>query len=67
MVARFRRMLGLFAFFYAVLHLLTYLWLDKFFAWPEIARDIAKRPFITAGMVAFVVARAAGGHVDGRA
>ena len=53
--ARFRRMLGLFAFFYAVLHLLTYLWLDKFFAWPEIGRDIVKRPFITAGMVAFAI------------
>jgi sulfoxide reductase heme-binding subunit YedZ len=53
--ARFRRMLGLFAFFYAVLHLLTYLWLDKFFAWPDIVRDIAKRRFITAGMVAFAI------------
>ncbi len=53
--ARFKRMLGLFAFFYAALHLLTYLWLDKFFAWPEIARDIVKRPFITAGMVGFAI------------
>jgi len=53
--ARFRRMLGLFAFFYAALHVLTYVWLDKFFAWPEIARDIVKRPFITAGVVGFAI------------
>ncbi len=46
---RFRRMLGLFAFFYGVLHLTTYLWLDKFFDWPEILKDVVKRPFITAG------------------
>ena len=52
---RFRRMLGLFAFFYGVLHLTTYLWLDKFFEWPEILKDVAKRPFITAGFLGFVV------------
>jgi len=52
---RFRRMLGLFAFFYASLHLLTYVWLDKFFSWREIARDIPRRPFITMGFLAFVV------------
>ncbi len=46
---RFRRMLGLFAFFYGTLHFVTYLWLDKFFDLAEIAKDIAKRPFITAG------------------
>lgn len=51
----FRRMLGLFAFFYASLHLLTYLWLDKFFAWDEILHDIPKRPFITIGFGAFVI------------
>lgn len=50
---RFRRMLGLFAFFYASLHLLTYVWLDQFFDWGEIGRDIVKRRFITAGMAAF--------------
>jgi len=50
---RFRRMLGLFAFFYASLHLLTYVWLDQFFDWGEIGRDILKRRFITAGMAAF--------------
>jgi methionine sulfoxide reductase heme-binding subunit len=54
-LVRFRRMLGLFAFFYACLHLLTYIWLDKFFEWPEIARDIPKRPFITMGFFAFVI------------
>lgn len=50
---RFRRMLGLFAFFYASLHLLTYLWLDQSFDWGEICRDVVKRRFITAGMAAF--------------
>src|SRR5258707_687615 len=52
---RFRRMLGLFAFFYGVLHLTTYLWLDKFFDWPEILKDVVKRPFITAGFLGFVL------------
>jgi sulfoxide reductase heme-binding subunit YedZ len=52
---RFRRMLGLFAFFYGCLHLTTYLWLDKFFEWNEIVKDVAKRPFITAGFAAFVL------------
>jgi sulfoxide reductase heme-binding subunit YedZ len=52
---RFRRMLGLFAFFYGCLHLTTYLWLDKFFEWSEIVKDIAKRPFITAGFTAWVL------------
>ncbi len=51
---RFRRMLGLFAFFYASLHLLTYLWFDQFFSWRSILADIPKRPFITAGFLAFV-------------
>ena len=48
-LVRFRRMLGLFAFSYACLHFMTYLWLDKFFAWSEITKDVVKRPFITAG------------------
>jgi len=52
---RFRRMLGLFAFFYGILHLTTYVWLDKFFDWPEIAKDIVKRPFITAGFTSWVL------------
>ena len=51
---QFRRMLGLFAFFYAFLHLLTYVVLDRYFDFAGVWEDIAKRPFITAGMVAFV-------------
>ncbi len=54
-VIGFRRMLGLFAFFYGVLHLFTYLWLDKFFAWADILHDIPKRPFITVGVAAFTL------------
>src|ERR1700690_3245202 len=50
-----RRMVGLFAFFYAFLHFLTYIWLDKFFAFHEMLKDIAKRPFITVGFSAFVL------------
>jgi methionine sulfoxide reductase heme-binding subunit len=50
-----RRMVGLFAFFYATLHFLTYIWLDKFFDWHEMVKDIAKRPFITVGFSAFVL------------
>jgi len=52
---RFRRMFGLFAFFYGTLHFLTYLWLDKFFSLPDIAKDVVKRPFITAGFTGFVL------------
>ena len=52
---RFRRMLGLYSFFYVSLHLLTYLWLDKFFDLNEIWIDIVDNPFITAGMVAFTL------------
>jgi sulfoxide reductase heme-binding subunit YedZ len=51
---RFRRMIGLFAFFYASLHFLAYLWLDRLFDFQDLAKDIAKRPFITAGFVAFI-------------
>lgn len=54
-VIRHRRMLGLFAFFYGFLHFLTYAWLDQFFSIPDIVQDIYKRPFITAGVSAFVV------------
>ena len=54
-VIRYRRMLGLFAFFYGTLHLLTYVVFDHFFAWEAIVADIVKRPFITAGMAAFVL------------
>lgn len=52
---RYRRMLGLFAFFYACLHFVTYLWLDQFFDPVAIARDIVKRPFITVGFSAFTL------------
>ena len=52
---RFRRMLGLFAFFYGTLHLMTYVWLDKFFDVPEMLHDIVKRRFITVGMTAFAL------------
>jgi sulfoxide reductase heme-binding subunit YedZ len=52
---RFRRMLGLYAFFYGCLHLTTYLWLDQFFDWSGIWTDIWKRPYITAGFTAFVL------------
>jgi methionine sulfoxide reductase heme-binding subunit len=52
---RFRRMLGLFAFFYGTLHLTTYVWLDKFFDVHGMLHDIAKRRFITAGMTAWAL------------
>lgn len=52
---RFRRMIGLFAFFYGLLHFLTWLVLDQFFAWEFILADIARRPYITAGFTAFVL------------
>jgi sulfoxide reductase heme-binding subunit YedZ len=48
-------MLGLYAFFYGCLHLLTYLWLDQFFDPVAIVRDVVKRPFITMGFTAFVL------------
>lgn len=54
-VIRFRRMLGLFAFFYVSLHFLTYIWLDKFFDVHEMLVDIQKRKFITVGFTAFVL------------
>lgn len=52
---RIRRPLGLFAFAYATLHLLTYVVLDHFFDWRIIVEDVAKRPFITSGMLAFLL------------
>lgn len=51
----YRRTLGLLAFYYAALHLLTWLVLDQGFAWSAIIKDIIKRPYITIGMVAFVI------------
>ena len=54
-VIRYRRMLGLYAFFYGFLHFLTYAWLDQSFSVPAMLRDVYKRPFITAGFTGFVV------------
>ena len=51
----FRRLLGLFAFFYAVLHFTTYLGLDLGFAWDHVFEDIAKRPYITVGFTALLM------------
>src|SRR6266849_6138781 len=52
---RYRRMFGLFAFFYAVLHFLTYIWLDKFFDLHAMWADVSKRRFITVGFTGFVL------------
>ena len=52
---RFRRMLGLFAFFYVCLHFSTWIGLDKFFDWPEMWKDVQKRRFITVGFAGFVL------------
>jgi sulfoxide reductase heme-binding subunit YedZ len=52
---RFRRMLGLFAFFYGLLHFSTWIGLDKFFDLAEMLHDVRKRPFITAGFTGFVL------------
>nr|WP_315229211.1 protein-methionine-sulfoxide reductase heme-binding subunit MsrQ [uncultured Limnohabitans sp.] len=54
-LVRFRRLLGLFTYFYVVLHLLCYSWLDMGFEVEDIAHDIAKRPFIWVGFSAFVL------------
>ena len=54
-MVKLRRMLGLFGFFYAFLHLLTYVWFDKFFGVKAIIEDVAKRPFITVGMASFIL------------
>ena len=52
---RLRRMFGLYAFFYTLLHFLTYLWLDQQFLFGEILIDIGKRPYITVGFSAFIL------------
>lgn len=54
-LARLRRMLGLYAFFYAALHLTSYVWFEHFFDGAAIVKDIVKRPFITIGFAAFVM------------
>ncbi|MBZ2205867.1 sulfite oxidase heme-binding subunit YedZ [Massilia soli] len=52
---KLRRMLGLFAFFYAFLHFMTFFWFDHFFDVETMFRDVAKRPFILVGFIAFVL------------
>lgn len=52
---KLRRMLGLFAFFYVSLHFTTYIWLDQYFDFAGMIKDIAKRPFITVGFSSFVL------------
>ncbi|MGH9576985.1 MAG: sulfite oxidase heme-binding subunit YedZ [Terriglobales bacterium] len=51
----FRRMLGLFAFFYGCLHLTIFVWLDKYFDWQDMIDDVTKRPFITFGFAALML------------
>jgi sulfoxide reductase heme-binding subunit YedZ len=55
LLLRHRRMIGLFAFFYAVLHFCAFIWFDHFFDWGELLKDILKRPFITLGMAAWLL------------
>lgn len=54
-LVKFRRMLGLFAFFYGSLHLLTYVWFDRVFNMKSMAADVVQRPFILAGITAFLL------------
>jgi sulfoxide reductase heme-binding subunit YedZ len=54
-LVKLRRMLGLFAFFYGSLHLLTYIWFDRGFNFISVGQDVVARPFILAGMVAFLL------------
>lgn len=54
-LARFRRMLGLFVFFYALLHLLAYAWFDMGFVWRDIVADVPKRPFILVGTLGWLL------------
>lgn len=54
-VIKLRRMLGLYAFFYALLHFVTFFWFDHFFDIAAMLRDVLKRPFITVGFIAFVL------------
>jgi methionine sulfoxide reductase heme-binding subunit len=54
-VIRFRRMFGLFAFFYGCLHFLTYIWFDKFFDIEDMLKDVDKRPFITIGFASLLL------------
>ena len=51
---KFRRMMGLFGFFYICCHFLSYIWWDQYFDWQAIWKDVLKRPFITVGFIAFL-------------
>lgn len=55
LLLRYRRMLGLFAFFYAFFHFSVFIWLEHFFDWAELGEDILQRPFITLGMAAWLM------------
>lgn len=55
LLARFRRMAGLFVFFYASLHWLAYVWFDMGFVWPDVLADVPKRPFILVGTLAWLL------------
>lgn len=52
---RLRRMLGLFTFFYASLHFLTYIWLDQYFDWPFIVKDITEHPYVILGFTTYLI------------
>jgi sulfoxide reductase heme-binding subunit YedZ len=54
-LVRLRRMAGLFCFFYACLHVLTYLWLDQWFDWAAIWNDVVKLPYVMAGVAAYTL------------
>ena len=54
-LVKFRRILGLFAFFYGSLHLLTYIWFDRLFNFISVGQDVVRRPFILLGMIAFLL------------
>jgi sulfoxide reductase heme-binding subunit YedZ len=54
-LVKVRRMLGLFAFFYGALHLLTYVWFDRWFNLVSVGQDVVRRPFILVGMTAFIL------------
>jgi len=54
-IIRYRRMIGLFAFFYVSMHFLSYIWFDQFFSLQDIVKDIIKRPFITIGFICYLL------------
>jgi hypothetical protein len=63
-LARLRRMMGLYAFFYASAHMTSYLGLDQRFDWQAIIEDVSKRPFMVAGMLGIRAAAAARHHLE---